>query len=185
MIVGIVLCGLLELWLDHGLNSPFPAWATFNIANHPIFIDGFVALTCATLAITFYLAAIYGPWVGFVVGGAGTFIADLIAGSTGLFWYWDLGLALVGFIVGLTLLSASRSPGSTRNIGRIVRISVIATVLFTVVGELGSMVGYHVAFSDTAFYILAYSVLYSVASLIVLAILLKIYNSVVSQRSTP
>lgn len=180
MIVGVVLCGLLELWLDHGIYSYLPIWSTFYIAGNRIFIDGFLALSCAEFVVTFYFAAVYGPWVGLIVGGVATLLPDLINRLLPILWYGDVGLAIGGFIVGLTLLSAYRRSGQKRNIRLVTGISVIGIVLTTAFGVAGT---YRPFDGNAVIIILVYSALYSVISLIILAIMLAIYNAVVGQRT--
>jgi serine/threonine protein kinase/uncharacterized membrane protein len=182
MLVGVVLCGLLELWLDHGIYSYLPIWSTFLIGNNRIFIDGFLALSCAEFVVVFYFAAVYGPWVGLIVGGVATLLPDLINRLVPILWYGDVGLAVGGFIVGLTLLSAYRRSGHKRNIRLVTGISLTGIVLTTTFSVAGT---YRPFDGNAVIIILVYSVLYSAISLIVLAIMLAIYNAVAVQRSTP
>jgi uncharacterized membrane protein len=182
MIVGLVLCGLLEVWLDHGIYTYLPIWSTFLIGNNRIFIDGFLALSCAEFVVVFYFAAVYGPWVGLIVGGIATFVPDLINRLVPILWYGDVGLAIAGFIVGLTLLSAYRRSSHKRNIRLVTGISLIGIVLTTTFSVAGT---YRPFDGNAVIIILVYSALYSVISLIVLAIILAIYNAVARQRSTP
>ncbi len=182
MIVGLVLCGLLEVWLDHGIYAYLPIWSTFLIGNNRIFIDGFLALSCAEFVVVFYFAAVYGPWVGLIVGGIATFVPDLINRLVPILWYGDVGLAIAGFIVGLTLLSAYRRSSHKRNIRLVTGISLIGIVLTTTFSVAGT---YRPFDGNAVIIILVYSALYSVISLIVLAIILAIYNAVARQRSTP
>ncbi len=182
MIVGLVLCGLLEVWLDHGIYTYLPIWSTFLIGNNRIFIDGFLALSCAEFVVVFYFAAVYGPWVGLIVGGVATFLPDLINRLVPILWYGDVGLAIGGFIVGLTLLSAYRRSSHKRNIRLVTAIGLTGIVLTTTFSVAGT---YRPFDGNAVIIILVYSALYSVISLIVLAIMLAIYNAVATQRSTP
>src|SRR5258708_36941435 len=55
------------------------------------------------IVIPLFFGAVFGPIVGFFVGGVGNFIGDYISGY-GVYWNWDLGNALIGFIAGLAML---------------------------------------------------------------------------------
>ena len=57
----------------------------------------------------------FGPWVGLFTGGVGNLIGDYISGY-GVFWNWDVGNGLVGFIAGLAMLITWGRYFSTRNI---------------------------------------------------------------------
>lgn len=54
------------------------------------------------IVIPLFFGAVFGPVVGFFVGGVGNFIGDYISGY-GVYWNWDLGNALIGLIAGLAL----------------------------------------------------------------------------------
>lgn len=56
------------------------------------------------IVIPLFFGAVFGPVVGLFVGGIGNFIGDYISGY-GVYWNWDLGNALIGFIAGMAMLS--------------------------------------------------------------------------------
>lgn len=49
---------------------------------------------------------LFGPVVGFFVGGLGNIIGDLIS-LHNFYWNWDLGNALIGLIIGLVVIYTS------------------------------------------------------------------------------
>src|SRR5579875_1533798 len=54
------------------------------------------------IVIPLFFGAVFGPWVGLFSGGLGNFIGDLVSGY-GVYWNWDVGNALIGFIAGLAM----------------------------------------------------------------------------------
>jgi energy-coupling factor transport system substrate-specific component len=67
------------------------------------------------IVIPLLFAVLFGPWVGLFVGGVGNILGDAISGY-GIFWNWDLGNALIGFIAGLAILYTFSRYASRRNI---------------------------------------------------------------------
>lgn len=55
------------------------------------------------IVIPLFFGAVFGPWVGLFVGGVGNLIGDYISGY-GVYWNWDIGNGLIGFIAGLAML---------------------------------------------------------------------------------
>jgi energy-coupling factor transport system substrate-specific component len=53
------------------------------------------------IVIPLFFGAVFGPWVGLFAGGVGNLINDLLTGT--VYWNWDLGNGLVGFITGLAV----------------------------------------------------------------------------------
>jgi energy-coupling factor transport system substrate-specific component len=54
------------------------------------------------IVIPLFFGAVFGPWVGLFTGGVGNLINDLLTGT--VYWNWDLGSALIGFVSGLAML---------------------------------------------------------------------------------
>lgn len=54
------------------------------------------------IVIPIFFGAIFGPWVGLFSGGVGNFLGDYISGY-GVYWNWDLGNGLIGFVAGLAM----------------------------------------------------------------------------------
>ncbi len=77
------------------------------------------------IVIPVFFGAVFGPWVGLFSGGIGNFLGDLISGY-GVYWNWDLGNGLIGFIAGLAVLI---TLGRYRN----TRAFVVAEI-FAIVG---------------------------------------------------
>lgn len=77
------------------------------------------------IVIPIFFGAVFGPWVGLFSGGIGNFLGDLISGY-GVYWNWDLGNGLIGFVAGLAVLI---TLGRYRN----TRAFVIAEI-FAIVG---------------------------------------------------
>jgi energy-coupling factor transport system substrate-specific component len=90
---------------------------------------GHVSLRPA-IVIPLFFGVAFGPVVGLFSGLVGTFLSDLISGY-GVWWNWDLGNGLIGFMAGLTLYSTVRGLGRYNK----TRLIVIAEVL-SVVGLL-------------------------------------------------
>src|SRR5579884_3610586 len=55
------------------------------------------------IVIPLFFGAVFGPWVGLFTGGIGNFLGDYISGY-GVYWNWDLGNGLIGFIAGLAMM---------------------------------------------------------------------------------
>src|SRR5438105_10952518 len=67
------------------------------------------------IVIPLFFGVVFGPWVGLFIGGVGNLIGDYISGY-GVFWNWDVGNGLIGFIAGLAMLITWGRYFSTRNI---------------------------------------------------------------------
>lgn len=86
MALGAALYGGLS-YLTNILQLP----ATSNVSFRP------------AIVIPLFFGAVFGPWVGLFTGGIGNFLGDYISGY-GVYWNWDLGNGLIGFVAGLALL---------------------------------------------------------------------------------
>lgn len=54
------------------------------------------------IVIPVFFGIIFGPWVGLFSGAVGNFLGDLISGF-GVYWNWDIGNGIIGFIAGLAM----------------------------------------------------------------------------------
>lgn len=81
------------------------------------------------IVIPLFFGAVFGPWVGLFAGGVGNFIGDLVSGF-GVYWNWDVGNGLIGFIAGLAMyLTWGRY-----NTSRLIVIAEIFSAIGIVVG---------------------------------------------------
>jgi len=108
MALGAALYGGLS-YLTNILQLP----ATSNVSFRP------------GIVIPLFFGAVFGPWVGLFTGGVGNFIGDYISGY-GVYWNWDLGNGLIGFIAGLAMYLTWGRYNTTR--------AIIIADIFSVVG---------------------------------------------------
>ncbi|MBE3119649.1 MAG: ECF transporter S component, partial [Candidatus Atribacteria bacterium] len=57
------------------------------------------------VAIPMFFGVAFGPIVGFIAGFLGNIINDLVAGGGGFWFWWHLGVGLLGFFPGLLAAS--------------------------------------------------------------------------------
>lgn len=100
----------------------------FNLVQLPNAAGGAVSLRPG-IVIPLFFGALFGPIVGFLVGGVGNILGDLISYHN-FYWNWDLGNALIGGIAGLAPLLTLGRYRSVRNIV----IAEIFSVLAIAVG---------------------------------------------------
>ena len=67
------------------------------------------------IVIPLFFGAVFGPWVGLFTGGIGNLLGDYISGY-GIYWNWDIGNGLIGFIAGLAMLVTWGRYNNSRNI---------------------------------------------------------------------
>src|SRR5438128_8727188 len=77
------------------------------------------------IVIPLFFGAVFGPWVGLVTGGLGNFLGDYISGY-GIYWNWDIGNGLIGFIAGLAMLVTWGRYNNTR--------AIVIAEIFSAVG---------------------------------------------------
>lgn len=53
------------------------------------------------IVIPLFFGVVFGPWVGLFTGGVGNLINDLLTGT--VYWNWDVGNGLIGFVAGLAM----------------------------------------------------------------------------------
>lgn len=111
--VGIVLFGLLTI--------------LFNVLQIPNAAEGALAFLPAS-GIPLIFGVFFGPLVGFLVGGGGTLLSDVISYHA-FFWNWELGNALIGFIAGLARFLITRRNKDTRSIVLAHCASLLAIVI--------------------------------------------------------
>ncbi len=133
------------------------------------------------IVIPLFFGAVFGPVVGFFVGGVGNFIGDYISGY-GVFWNWDLGNALIGLIAGLALygtfgIYSSRRPITFAEIAS--AIGIIVGIGFAAYTDIWvSKLNFGGASSE----FLPAAISDLIFGLILLPILLVAYNAAVRQR---
>jgi energy-coupling factor transport system substrate-specific component len=98
MALGAALYGGLS-WVTNVIQLP----SAGNVSFRP------------AIVIPLFFGAVFGPWVGLFVGGVGNLIGDYISGY-GVYWNWDVGNALIGFIAGLAMLVTWGRYNTTRAI---------------------------------------------------------------------
>jgi energy-coupling factor transport system substrate-specific component len=99
----------------------------FNLIQLPNAAGGAVSLRPG-IVIPLFFGAFFGPVVGFLVGGVGNVLGDLISYHS-FYWNWDLGNALIGGIAGLPVLLTAGRYRNARNIiiaeiGSVIAIAV-------------------------------------------------------------
>ena len=132
------------------------------------------------IVIPVFFGVVFGPWVGLFTGAVGNIINDLLTGP--LYWNWDLGNGLIGFVAGLSMYITFGRYRSIRGI-----------VIAEAIGIVGIIVGLgFAAYTDiwvSALTPLAATVTEFVPatipdiilSLILLPILLVAYNAAVAR----
>ncbi len=76
-------------------------YGLLSVPTNGVQVFGNVSIRPA-IVIPLFFGAVFGPWVGLFSGAIGNFIGDLISGY-GIYWNWDLGNGLIGFIAGLAM----------------------------------------------------------------------------------
>ena len=138
------------------------------------------------IVIPLFFGVVFGPIVGFISGGLGNFLGDLISGY-GVYLNWDIGNGLIGFIAGLAGLGLFSTFGRYRS----PRAITIAEIL----GAVGVVIGIaFAAYTDIWFSKLTFAGASSefipaalsdlIFGIILLPILLVAYNAAVGRRGT-
>lgn len=134
------------------------------------------------IVIPLFFGAVFGPWVGLFTGGIGNLIGDYISGY-GVFWNWDVGNGLIGFIAGLAMLYTWGRYRSTRAIviaEIFAAVAVVVGIGFAAYNDIWVSKLTPVAATTTEFLPAALTDL--VNGLILLPILLIAYNAAVGRR---
>jgi len=79
------------------------------------------------IVIPVFFGAVFGPWVGLFTGGVGNLINDLLTGP--IYWNWDLGNGIIGFVSGLALFITWGRYRSVRNIITAEIFGVVAIIV--------------------------------------------------------
>ena len=133
------------------------------------------------IVIPLFFGALFGPVVGFFVGGLGNIIGDLISYHN-FYWNWDLGNALIGLITGLVVIYTS---GRYRT-RRAIVLAEIASAVAILVGI--GFASYTDIWVSKINFVAASSQFFTAAvpdlinGLILLPILIVAYNAAVRQR---
>jgi energy-coupling factor transport system substrate-specific component len=80
------------------------------------------------IVLPLFFGVAFGPWVGLFTGVVGNSINDMF--SYGIYWNWEIGIGLIGFVAGLTMYFTRGRYTTTR---RIV-LAEVAGVIALVVG---------------------------------------------------
>lgn len=134
------------------------------------------------IVIPLFFGVVFGPWVGLFTGGIGNLIGDYISGY-GVFWNWDVGNGLVGFIAGLAMLYTWGRYKSTRAIviaEIFAAVGVVVGIGFAAYNDIWVSKLTPVAATTTEFLPAALTDL--VNGLILLPILLIAYNAAIARR---
>jgi energy-coupling factor transport system substrate-specific component len=79
------------------------------------------------IVIPLFFGVVFGPWVGLFTGGVGNLLNDLFTGT--VYWNWDLGNGLIGFVAGLALYFTWGRYNTFRNIAIAELFSVIGIIV--------------------------------------------------------
>lgn len=79
------------------------------------------------IVIPLFFGSVFGPWVGLFTGLVGNSINDTLTG--GIYWNWELGIGLIGFIPGLALYFTRGRYNTVRRIVLAEVFSVIGMVV--------------------------------------------------------
>lgn len=124
-----------------------------------------------------FFGTVFGPWVGLISAGIGSFVADSIASHTIqyviFYWKFDLPFAFLGFFAGLALLKTQGRYDKPGNI-----------IIATIVGCFGAGIAQSLQWL-LAWYVFSPGLLRIIPCLIFLPILLITYNAVAKNRSHP
>jgi len=107
-------------WLTNSLQLP----GASNVSLRP------------GIVIPLFFGVVFGPIVGAFSGGIGNLINDLLTGT--VYWNWDVGNALIGFVAGLAMYNTLGRYNST--------VKIIVAEFYSVIGILVGL-GF-AAFSD-------------------------------------
>lgn len=160
MALGAALYGGLS-WVTNTLQLP----SAGNVSLRP------------AIVIPLFFGAVFGPWVGLFTGGIGNLLGDYVSGY-GVFWNWDVGNALLGFIAGLTMLRTWGRYTSTRNIVIAEIFSAVAIIIGIGFASYTEIWLSKLTFlSATVGYLLPAALSDLINGLILLPILLVAYNA--------
>ncbi|MBR0386029.1 MAG: ECF-type riboflavin transporter substrate-binding protein [Erysipelotrichaceae bacterium] len=119
-------------------------------------------------AVLTFLASLYGPVAGALIGFIGHYLIDLTAGW-GVWWTWVVGSAIHGLIVGLLTLNIDPEKG---HFGRkeiitfVIAAAVASVVAWLVIAPLGDILVY----SEDAKYVFTQGIFSCIANFLVSAV---------------
>jgi energy-coupling factor transport system substrate-specific component len=79
------------------------------------------------IVLPLFFGAVFGPWVGLFTGVVGNSIND--AFSYGIYWNWEIGIGLIGFVAGLTMYV---TRGRYTTTARIILAEVVGVIALVV-----------------------------------------------------
>ncbi len=155
MLLGTIMCSAIIVYSQKSLQISVSvgAWV-----YQPMIPVGSICIWCLLLTITFFLGARFGPLAGLVVGGVGFFLGGYISFITGVnnpgsLWhyigfyyagnqsldstpgypiltsYFNLSLALAGFVAGFAFFKTSGRYFTTHSFVIAERYSVLGAVI--------------------------------------------------------
>src|SRR2546428_3485298 len=82
-LIGVVLYAIMDYWSDSLFtqNNPFLSHTLYSLQVGDILYNLNLGncLTALLFLVPLFFGAVYGPWVGLIVGGAGLWLGDSIA----------------------------------------------------------------------------------------------------------
>ena len=132
------------------------------------------------IVIPVFFGVVFGPWVGLFTGAVGNIINDLLTGP--LYWNWDLGNGLIGFVAGLSMYITFGRYRTIRGIIIAEAIGIVAIIVglgFAAYTDIWVSALTPVAATVTEF--VPATIPDIILSLILLPILLVAYNAAVSR----
>ena len=78
------------------------------------------------IVIPLFFGVVFGPIVGAFSGGIGNLINDLLTGT--VYWNWDVGNAIIGFVAGLAVYNTLGRYNTT--------VKIIVAEFYSVIGVL-------------------------------------------------
>jgi len=132
------------------------------------------------IVIPVFFGVVFGPWVGLFTGAVGNIINDLLTGP--LYWNWDLGNGLIGFVAGLSMYITFGRYRSIRGIIIAEAIGIVGIIVglgFAAYTDIWVSALTPVAATVTEF--VPATIPDIILSLILLPILLVAYNAAVSR----
>lgn len=183
IVIGSILCAIIDIWAVHGQNS-FPIWYAIPVGSTSFNIGFYTVLVGLLIAIILFFGATFGPLVGLAVGTVGAFGGDIIGGIGLSAWPSDLGDVLVGFIIGFTLL---RTRGRFDNFNALSFTAIVSVVAILICLALSSIFEAPTqslsASQETVGYFTS-TPIYAVMALVLLPIALAIYSSAIRSKGT-
>lgn len=100
-------------------------YAALTYATNSFFLPGSSDVSLRPgIVIPLFFGAVFGPWVGLFTGLVGNSVSDIFSYGS-IFWNWEVGLGLVGFITGLVLYL---TRGRYSNVRRILLAEIFSAI---------------------------------------------------------